>query len=69
MSRYIGDVSQLPPMYSALKHKGKKLYELAREGKTIERTPRNIRIYEQKVLNIDDCRKIIFYTKCSRVLI
>ncbi|MCQ4921748.1 tRNA pseudouridine(55) synthase TruB [Tissierella carlieri] len=66
MSRYIGDVSQLPPMYSALKHKGKKLYELAREGKTIERTPRNIRIYEQKVLNIEDCRKIIFYTKCSR---
>lgn len=66
MSRYTGDISQLPPMYSALKHKGKKLYELAREGKTVERTPRNIKIYEQKILNIEECRKIIFYTKCSR---
>lgn len=66
MSRYTGDLSQLPPMYSALKHKGKKLYELAREGKTVERTPRNIKIYEQKILNIEECRKIIFYTKCSR---
>ncbi|MEY8415796.1 tRNA pseudouridine(55) synthase TruB [Tissierella praeacuta] len=66
MSKYTGKISQLPPMYSALKHKGKKLYELAREGKTVERNPRNITIYEQKILNIEDCRKIIFYTKCSR---
>ncbi len=66
MSRYTGDISQLPPMYSALKHKGKKLYELAREGKTVERNPRNITVYEQKILNIEDCRKVIFYTKCSR---
>lgn len=66
MSKYIGDISQLPPMYSALKHKGKKLYELAREGKTIEREPRNITIYEQKILNIDECRKVVFYTRCSR---
>lgn len=32
-----GEIKQLPPMYSALKHNGRKLYELAREGKTIER--------------------------------
>ncbi|MBU5426576.1 tRNA pseudouridine(55) synthase TruB [Tissierella pigra] len=66
MSKYIGDISQLPPMYSALKHKGKKLYELAREGKTVERTPRNIKIYSQNILNIEDCTKIIFHTSCSR---
>lgn len=66
ISRYKGTISQIPPMYSALKHKGKKLYELAREGKTIERDPREITIYEQRILNIDNCKKIIFYTKCSR---
>lgn len=40
-----GDQLQIPPMYSALKVNGKKLYELAREGKTVERKPRPIRIH------------------------
>lgn len=66
MSKYKGDLAQLPPMYSALKHNGKKLYELAREGKTVERKPRNITIYDQKILNIVDNRKILFHTKCSK---
>jgi len=66
MSKYKGNINQLPPMYSALKHNGKKLYELARQGKTVERTPRSINIYEQSILNIVDNRKILFYTKCSR---
>lgn len=42
---FTGEISQLPPMYSAVKIGGKKLYELARKGKTVERTPRNITIY------------------------
>lgn len=46
MEKYKGNLSQLPPMYSALKHKGKKLYELAREGKTVERQARNIKIHD-----------------------
>lgn len=66
MSNYIGDIAQIPPMYSALKHKGKKLYELAREGKVVEREPRNITIYDQKIYNIEDNKKILFYTKCSK---
>lgn len=66
MSRYIGNIDQLPPMYSALKQNGKKLYELAREGKTVERKLRNITIYEQKILNIEENRKILFLTKCSK---
>lgn len=41
---FVGDISQLPPMYSALKYKGKKLYELARAGKTVERKPRTVNI-------------------------
>lgn len=65
-SKFKGDISQVPPMYSALKYKGKKLYELARENIIIERKPRDIKIYELDIMNIQDNRKIIFYTKCSR---
>jgi len=42
---FIGEIEQLPPMYSAVKHDGKRLYKLAREGKEVERTPRQISIY------------------------
>lgn len=66
MSKYRGNISQLPPMYSALKHNGKKLYELAREGIVVEREPRNITIYDQQILNIEDNKKILFYTSCSK---
>ena len=45
VNSFVGKQSQVPPMYSALKVNGKKLYELAREGKTIERTARDIEIY------------------------
>ena len=40
---FIGEYDQIPPMYSALKVNGKKLYELAREGKTVERKSRKVR--------------------------
>lgn len=43
-----GEIDQVPPMYSALKHQGRKLYELAREGKTIERAPRRVTIYDMR---------------------
>ena len=48
-----GDYAQIPPMYSALKINGKKLYELAREGKTVERQPRMVHIFELDILDID----------------
>jgi tRNA pseudouridine55 synthase len=48
---FTGEIDQVPPMYSALKHKGRKLYELAREGKTVERKPRRITIFELKLLD------------------
>lgn len=44
LDRFTGEIEQVPPMYSALKHKGKRLYELARAGHTVERAPRRIRI-------------------------
>ncbi|HIX66706.1 MAG TPA: tRNA pseudouridine(55) synthase TruB [Candidatus Anaerostipes excrementavium] len=43
---FAGDYDQIPPMYSAKKTQGKKLYELAREGKVVERKPQKVKIYE-----------------------
>jgi tRNA pseudouridine55 synthase len=50
LQQFTGEIDQIPPMYSALKHNGRKLYELAREGKTIERKARRINIFELKLL-------------------
>lgn len=68
---FLGDNMQIPPMYSAIKINGKKLYELAREGKEIIRPPRKIKIYDIELLEIkNDERgntKIIKYkVKCSK---
>ena len=51
---FIGAVSQTPPMYSAVKSDGKRLYELARAGKTVERAARTITVYALQVLGCDD---------------
>ncbi|MCB1774233.1 MAG: tRNA pseudouridine(55) synthase TruB [Gammaproteobacteria bacterium] len=45
LADFTGEIDQLPPMYSALKHNGKRLYELAREGVEVEREPRRITIH------------------------
>ena len=50
LQAFIGTISQIPPMYSALKHEGKKLYELARMGKTVERPARQIQIFALTLL-------------------
>lgn len=49
---FVGDYEQVPPMYSALKVNGKKLYELAREGKEVERKARPVRILEIEILEM-----------------
>ncbi len=54
ISAYIGEIMQVPPMYSALKVGGRKLYELAREGKEIEREPRPITIYSIEAKKLSD---------------
>lgn len=50
---FIGEIEQIPPMYSAIKIGGKKLYELARKGVEVERKPRKITIYNINVLSFD----------------
>ncbi len=52
INSFVGDIMQVPPMYSALKVNGKKLYELARAGKEIERKPRPVKIFSIDILDI-----------------
>jgi tRNA pseudouridine55 synthase len=51
---YVGVISQIPPMYSALKKNGIPLYKLARKGIEIERQPREVSIYEIKFISLED---------------
>lgn len=60
-----GDSMQVPPMYSALKVNGKKLYELARQGREVERTPRPITIYELEILE-RNCPDYTIRVRCSK---
>ena len=65
MASFIGLQSQLPPMYSAKKVDGKKLYELAREGRTVERKPSAIEIYDITVTDIS-LPRVDFTVSCSK---
>ncbi len=64
-SSYIGESLQVPPMYSALKHKGRRLYALARKGKQVERQPRKVVIRDLRLLRLA-LPDIQFYLKCSK---
>lgn len=61
----IGKQKQIPPMYSAIKINGKKLYEYARDGKNISVPEREIEIYDVTLLKIND-DEIVFEVKCSK---
>jgi tRNA pseudouridine55 synthase len=51
LDRFRGEIHQVPPMYSALKYQGKRLYDLARQGIEVERAPRRVRIYRLELLD------------------
>jgi tRNA pseudouridine55 synthase len=66
---FVGDYDQIPPMYSALKVNGKRLYELAREGKEVERKPRRIHIDSISILDATDLANRHEFTmevRCSK---
>jgi len=64
---FIGEIEQVPPMYSAIKVNGKKLYEYAREGKRVEVKPRKVTIYKIENINYDDVNhEIAFDVECSK---
>jgi len=65
LGRFEGPIEQVPPMYSALKKDGKRLYELAREGKVVERKPRPVTIHEIVLLEAHGSR-LVLRVRCSK---
>ena len=63
--RFLGETDQIPPMYSALKHKGKRLYKIARSGRTVERSPRKVTIHSIDITKISK-DSIRFSVHCSK---
>lgn len=64
-NKFLGKIEQVPPMFSAIKHKGKALYKLARKGKEVEREPRQVEIYSFDITKID-LPEIHFEIACSK---
>ena len=65
LKAFVGEIEQLPPMYSAIKVNGQKLYALARRGVEVERTPRRITIFELELLE-GSGRDYTFRVRCSK---
>lgn len=65
LPEFTGEISQIPPMYSAIKVSGKKLYELARKGETIERKPRTVNISELTLVGHDG-DDFVLSVSCSK---
>ena len=65
LNKFKGKIKQVPPMYSAIKVDGKRLYDLAREGKEIERKEREIEIYDIELLSFSN-DEISFRVSCSK---
>ena len=67
LHEFIGKQEQLPPMYSAIKINGKKLYEYAREGQEVKVEPRKIEIYNIELLDVNKEKlEINFKVSCSK---
>ncbi|MBU1027058.1 MAG: tRNA pseudouridine(55) synthase TruB [Candidatus Margulisbacteria bacterium] len=66
--KFTGEIEQTPPMYSAVKIKGQRLYKLARKGITVKREPRKITIHSIKLLNFEEGKhpKVTFEVYCSK---
>jgi tRNA pseudouridine55 synthase len=69
LAAFVGEIEQVPPMYSALKRDGKPLYEYARAGIEVERAPRRISIHELRLLDGGDdlaAGRFVFEVRCSK---
>ncbi len=67
MANFLGVVYQVPPMYSALKHQGKRLYDLARAGVEVERAPRKVQVYRLNLVQWD-FPSVTMEVECGRGL-
>jgi len=66
LPRFLGEQEQIPPMYSAVKVGGQKLYDLARKGQVVERKPRRITIYELELLAQESATDYLLRCRCSK---
>lgn len=66
LERFRGELLQVPPMYSALKVKGQKLYELARKGVEVERKPRPVTIHSLELVEQESPRDFVLRVRCSK---
>ncbi len=67
MNRFCGEITQIPPMYSAVSVGGKRLYEYAREGRAVNVAPREVKVCAINLLEWDDeLKNAVFEVKCSR---
>ena len=66
LPRFRGPIQQVPPMYSAIKIQGKKLYELARKGREVERPPRPITIHSLTVEDVLGPDRFLIRVRCSK---
>ena len=64
-ARFVGEIEQIPPMYSAIKVNGKRLYDLARKGRTVERKPRRVTIHALDIEKIE-LPFVTMRVRCSR---
>ncbi len=62
---FVGEIEQIPPMHSAIKHEGKRLYQLARQGREVERKPRSIQIHALEMLSCED-DQLVIDVHCSK---
>lgn len=65
IDQYVGEITQIPPMYSALKRDGQPLYKLARQGIEVERQPRQVKIYEIRILSYAG-NELVLDVACSK---
>ena len=67
LSKFMGDILQVPPIYSAIKVDGKKLYEYARRGEVVNIQPRSIKITKLEIIDFDEDNQVLqLYIECSK---
>lgn len=65
LQRFLGEIQQVPPMFSALKYRGRPLYKLARQGLQVERQPRKVTIHTLRLLRLEENR-LACEVRCSK---
>jgi len=66
LPRFVGEIVQVPPIYSAIKVQGERAYDLAREGEAVELSPRTVEVYEARLLEVPDPDHAVFEMRCGK---